>query len=288
MEQTIGGQSLSEKIEKAIDLLIEMERIKPFESANEKATLIDQVKDALEAAFTDKNNNAPRALLMNESQMGKILLLVISDAIANKYNKDPAFASVVGIFKTGELGKALFDVSMKPEESKKLLTPFLMTLTPKGPGQRKTCEELAELILQQKYTFGDEEKHDVEKDQTLKNKLDNLLENYFANMKQYNKEEYNEMQAYGAPRDGTSLTEMGPQLGNTMSMQDADNVTQGKGGYVNIDNETSNINMSGEVRTTIEGKEKEMGLLDAVCNEMEQALNLSRSSTPRYTPPTRT
>lgn len=274
MEQNVGGIKLNETVEKIIDFLVENKLIRPFGNDDEKAEIVKAVKEALEGAF--ENGNAPGALFNNPLQMKKMMLLIVSAAMEKQYKNDP---TVAGIFNANELAKALFSPEMGNELAKKTIFNAAMALRPEGPRSRKDCEELAELIVQQKLTFGDRELHDAVADEELDNGLKSMLEAYV-----YKQKEIEEVQAFGSTQDGTPISERGPQRGNTMGRQDAENATPGKGGYLNIDNDPTSSQMSGEVRSTIQHKELDMGILDALCDEMEQTLKLTAA--PRFTPPT--
>jgi len=252
MEQNVGGIKLSETMEKIIDFMVENKLIKPFASAAEKESVIENVKEALAGAFN--NGNAPTALFNNPAQMKKLLLLVISAAVENNLKKDPSMAKVAGLFNTNELAKAMFSPEMNNELAKKTIFEFTMALRPPGPGSRKKCEDLAELLVQQKLTFGDRELHDLGADETLDNDLRRELQDYL-----YKQEEYKFMQAFGSSPDGTPITDIGAQQGNTISAEDRYVEEPTDSGYAKMD-----------------------GLLDNLCKEMESTLRIA--SAPKPTP----
>jgi hypothetical protein len=272
MVQNIGGIHLEERfIEKMINFMLEQKLIKPFASENEKNAVIKNMKTALESAF--ENGNVPLALLNDPAQMKKMALIVESVILQYQYSKDPATKNLAALFNPAELANALFSPEMDKAEAKKTIFNFLMVLRPPGPGSKKKCEDLSELLMQHKH----EELHDLDAEKHLDNALKEELNAYL-----YRQREDDFVQAYGSSPDGTPVPVMGAQRGNSISAEDRYVEGESDKGYARMDADTSSVMTSGEMKSTIEHKKLDMGILDAFCDEMESTLKIA--SAPKPTP----
>ncbi len=143
-DHPLRDDKLREAIEHLVTKMMEKDLIK----TNDKDGLIDAVKEALTAGNNpNESKEILESVFTNPLNMKKLMSLVICANIERNTN-DP---SLLNIFDTKKLAKALFEPKNSPqekEEAKKTVSVFLLAMMPKPKG-KKEADLLAEELLKE-------------------------------------------------------------------------------------------------------------------------------------------